>query len=170
MNTLKIKIVNDESNYLAHLYHDQIEKLNKDIQYNEYIDSGFDLYTPENLEFISASEKKTTKKLDLKIQCAMYDASGNPSAFYMYPRSSISKTPFRLANNTGIIDSGYRGNLGGVFDIHNLPADKAPYEQYQRLVQICSNTLEPFKVILVDDIDKLGTTERGEGGFGSTGV
>ena len=34
----------------------------------------------------------------------------------MYPRSSIYKTPLRLANNTGIIDSGYRGNLMGAFD------------------------------------------------------
>ena len=108
--------------------------------------------------------KSSTKKLN-----HIYYIN-QPLGFYMYPRSSISKTHLRLANNVGIIDSGYRGNLGGFFDIHNLPADKKPYEQYQRLVQICSNTLEPFKVILVDDIDKFGTTERGEGGFGSTGV
>ena len=135
---------------------------------------------------IAQQKVKATFKIDFNIKCAMFNKVrvvksstkkehliydiNQPLGFYMYPRSSISKTHLRLANNVGIIDSGYRGNLGGFFDIHNLPADKNPYVQYQRLVQICSNTLEPFKVILVDDIDKLGTTERGEGGFGSTGV
>ena len=164
MNTLKIKIVNDENNYLVHLYHNQIEKLNQNIKNNEYLDSGFDLYTPENLEFIPGSEKKTTKKLDLKIQCAMYDASGNPSAFYMYPRSSISKTPFRLANNTGIIDSGYRGNLGAYFDCFSNSAEKIA--KGTRLLQICAPNLKPFRVVLVST---LNNTARGSGGFGSTG-
>ena len=31
--------------------------------------------------------------------------------YYLYPRSSISKTPLILANSVGIIDSGYRGNI-----------------------------------------------------------
>ena len=78
----------------------------------------------------------------------------------------------------GIIDSGYRGNLGGFFDYnpqHGTEKEKPrfpseSYQQYQRLVQICSNSLKPFKVILVDDIASLGSTERGAGGFGSTGI
>ena len=127
----------------------------------------FDLFCLKN-DIVKYGETYT---MDSQVVCAVYK-NNNPSAYYLYPRSSISKTPLRLANSVGIIDSGYRGNLGGFFDIQSgyQVGRHDIYEQYQRLVQICSNTLEPFKVILVDDIDKLGTTERGEGGFGSTGV
>ncbi len=178
---LFISLTDDNIN-LKNKYQEAILKHNNSLENNQYPDSGFDVFVPENP---SDQVQKPTFKIDFSIKCAMFNKLrvvkssikrehliydiNKPLGFYMYPRSSISKTHLRLANNVGIIDSGYRGNLGGFFDIHNLPADKKPYEQYQRLVQICSNTLEPFKVILVDDIDKLGTTERGEGGFGSTG-
>ena len=86
--------------------------------------------------------------------------------FYIYPRSSISKTPLRLANSVGIIDSGYRGELIAVFD--NISDYEHIILPGTRLVQVCLPSLLPFSVKLVDD-DFL-TTERGEGGFGSTGV
>ncbi len=164
MSVLKIKIVNDEDYYLATLYKKQIEKLNENLKTNLHPDSGFDLYCPKNLQFPSTTRRVQTKKLDLKIQCAMYDNHGYPSAFYMYPRSSISKTPFRLANNTGIIDSGYRGNLGAYFDCFSASTEQIT--KGSRLLQICSPNLKPFKVILVNNLDD---TFRGEGGFGSTG-
>ena len=42
------------------------------------------------------------KKAELKkINCS----------YYLYPRSSISKTPLRMSNSTGIIDAGYRGEI-----------------------------------------------------------
>ncbi len=183
---LFISLTSDNIN-LKNKYQEAILKHNNSLENNEYPDAGFDVFVPD-----SPADNRLSShafKIDFKIKCAMFNKLSyvecsvkdetnikyklnQPLGFYMYPRSSISKTPLRLANNVGIIDSGYRGNLGGFFDIqrgyqlgkHDI------YEQYQRLVQICSNTLEPFKVILVDDIDKLGTTERGEGGFGSTGV
>jgi dUTP pyrophosphatase len=180
---LFISLVSSNCRIIKEKYQEAILKHNDSLENNEYPDSGFDVLVPDNP---NKSSQKSTFKIDFNIKCAMfnklrcvkncnttgdnvYDTMG-PLGFYMYPRSSISKTHLRLANNVGIIDSGYRGNLGGFFDIHNLPVDEKPYEQYQRLVQICSNTLEPFKVILVDDVMDLGTTERGEGGFGSTGV
>ena len=93
--------------------------------------------------------------------------------YYLYPRSSISKTHVRLANNVGIIDSGYRGNIGAYFDIDPSYLDENTepvLEKHQRVLQICSNDLSAFKVILVKDINELGTTTRGERGFGSTGT
>jgi len=98
-------------------------------------------------------------------------------AYYLYPRSSIYKTPLMLANSVGIIDSGYRGwicsamrflprkideEIGGVFSYHVDP--------YTKLTQICHPNLLPFLVELVDDESVLESTTRGEGGFGSTGV
>jgi dUTPase len=74
----------------------------------------------------------------------------------------------------GIIDSGYRGDIIGVFDIINpnyggIGDLYITMEKYTRLLQICSGDLKPFKVIILDTPECLGTTERGIGGFGSTG-
>lgn len=99
------------------------------------------------------------------------------TGFYMYPRSSLSKTQLRLANSVGIIDAGYRGNLTGMFDVVNINEEKrknsnADYigKAYERYVQICAPGLVPIIVKIVKSIKELGdTTERGEGGFGSTG-
>jgi len=152
---------------------------------NLYPDSGFDLFLPT--EF---SPKTKTEKIDYKMKAAMFKnmesckvepenqnslkfSNNNPMPYYLYPRSSISKTRVRLANNVGIIDSGYRGNIGAYFDIDpsyfNENAEPV-LEKHQRVLQICSNDLSPFKVILVKDINQLGRTARGEGGFGSTGI
>lgn len=121
-----------------------------------FADSGFDLICPS-----SVIVEKGLFFVDLKVKGEMYK-DNIPSAYYLYPRSSISKTDFRLANSTGIIDRGYRGNLGAFFDcIMNSRIEKG-----QRLVQICSPTLEPFEVRLVKT---LSFTERGIKGFGSTG-
>ena len=120
-----------------------------------YADSGFDIASPETIT------AKGTVFVDFKVKGAMYK-DNVPSAYFLYPRSSISKTKFRLANSTGIIDRGYRGNLGGFFDC----LEESTMEKGQRLVQICSPTLEPFEVRLVTS---LSSTIRGENGFGSTG-
>ena len=91
-------------------------------------------------------------------------------AFTIHPRSSISKTPLMLANHTGIIDAGYRGSLIGAFRWLKTTTDtEYVVEKYTRLVQICHPTLCPIYVIIVNE-DELTTTERGDGGFGSTGV
>ena len=85
----------------------------------------------------------------------------------MHPRSSIYKTPLRLANSTGIIDAGYRGNLIGMFDCF---APQHVLNQHERILQICAPSLMPIFVEIVETIEGLGDeTMRGGGGFGSTG-
>ena len=143
-------------------------------------DSGVDLYFPDNIEFTPLE----TNMVDMQISCRMKDPDGNPCGFYLYPRSSISKTPLVLANSVGIIDAGYRGHI--IAALRNIPnrymswgIDKddlynlvAPYEIYytaekgHRLVQICSPTLLPIKLVIVESLDD---TERDSKGFGSTG-
>ena len=137
-------------------------------QSDPYADSGFDLACPSTL-----SVDAGTLFVDFKVKAAMYKSESpidlnnlemekyTPSAYYLYPRSSISKTPFRLANSVGIIDRGYRGNIGAYFD-----CKAGQIEAGQRLVQLCSPTLDPFHVVLTDS---LTFTQRGENGFGSTG-
>ena len=130
-----------------------------------YIDAGFDLFVP-NLVTVGAGE---TKRIDMGVKCSM-TYNGVPCSYYMYPRSSTgAKTPLRLANSVGIIDSGYRGNLMAVFD--NIK-DGVVYDVGlgDRLLQICSGSLLcPVFPIIVNSVEKLGSTERGEDGFGSSG-
>ena len=108
--------------------------------------------------------------LDHKISCAMI-YKRKYVGYYFYVRSSTPvKTPLRLANNVGIIDSGYRGNIKAYFDIINTKND-FNFEKGNRYMQICpSNIGKPMKVIVVDSISILGVNStRNIGGYGSTG-
>ena len=78
------------------------------------------------------------------------------TGYYMFPRSNISKSRFRLANSVWIIDSGYRGNLISAFDLTPQPMDDYIVSKYDRLIQICAPSLVPIIVEIVDTIDDLG--------------
>ena len=161
MKTLFL-FVNDEN--LRTMYEDAVLQHNQSVDNNSFADSGFDLFLSNEYDL-----QPGTIKIDYEVKAAMYDVSGNinvPSAFCVYTRSSIYKTPLRMTNSVGIIDSGYRGNLCSVFDVTSAVGLK----RGQRLVQICSPDLAPFKVKLVGYLDELGQTVRGDLGFGSTGV
>ena len=104
-----------------------------------------------------------------------------PTGFYLYPRSSISKTRMRLANSVGIIDAGYRGDIIAAVDTiglfgsndiwHIWKETLSPIQKYDRYFQLCAPDLSAFQVHIVDTEAELGApTTRGEGGFGSTGV
>jgi len=136
-----------------------------------HIDAGFDVFS----EPIPNAVTNMVYTFDFNITCSaqMICDTGKQynTGYYMYPRSSLSKTTLRLANSTGIIDAGYRGHLIGKFDVL-----KNTFENFEltptpsRLVQICAPGLVPIYVEIVDNISKLGEkTSRGCGGFGSTG-
>lgn len=149
--------------YEEHIYQHHL-KLSKNIY---HIDAGFDLLSPETKRITSMS----THKLDYKIICSAEiitpDRTYN-TGFYMYPRSSISKSNLRLANNVGIIDAGYRGHLIGMFDV--IYVNETNVNKFERHLQICAPNLLPIIVEMVNSREELGEkTARGEGGFGSTG-
>ena len=86
---------------------------------------------------------------------------------FLYPRSSISKTPMSLRNSVGVIDSGYRGEVIFKFKKEqysdlNLPG---PYAVGDRVGQII---IMPYPHIEMIEVDELSNSDRGEGGFGST--
>ena len=151
-------------------YQKSIESINvKVLSYisgeNPYMDAGFDLFVPQDICVYAGS---SSNKVDHGIKCAM-TLNGVPTAFYLYPRSSTgSKTPLRLSNSVGIIDSGYRGNIIAMFD--NMSCNNYNVSSNDRLTQICGpNIMYPIWPVLVDNVEELGTTSRGDGGFGSTG-
>lgn len=166
-----------EDEELKQEYKKTIEQHNKKLMENEYLDAGFDLLVPNGFDLNLKTEKLT--KIDFKVKCSGILYKGKktnnknptpiPTGYYLYPRSSLSKTPLRLANSVGIIDSGYRGNIMGMFDVLNTNDSTITFQQFTRLVQICAPGLIPIYVELVENLNDLGVTERGEGGFGSTG-
>ena len=158
----------------------------KEKECDKFYDAGFDIFcavpTAPNTGEPTASGIAVPPTagvaggfaVDMQVKCSMkmfttYNGTYNVG-YYLYPRSSTgTKTPLRLSNSVGIIDSGYRGNITAVFD--NLRSTPFIIEKYQRLVQICPPNLSfPFCVTLVATIGELsGETIRGSGGFGSTG-
>ena len=96
-----------------------------------------------------------------------------PCGYYLYPRSSTgSKTPLRLSNSIGVMDSGYRGNVIACFD--NMGKEDYDIGTGERLVQICSpNITYPTLLNIVSNAEDLNfedyVNNRGASGFGSTG-
>ena len=119
-------------------------------------DAGLDLYVLEDLD-INAGE---TKLIKLGISCEPLDGK----AYYLFPRSSISKTPLRMSNSIGLIDGGYRGEIMASCD--NIKNLNYRVEKGQRLFQLVAVDSSPISYKLVEELSK---TTRGEGGFGSTG-
>ena len=86
----------------------------------------------------------------------------------VFPRSSIRKTDLSLSNSVGVIDSGYRGEIQATFKkiqgISNNALDN--YKVGDRIFQLM---IIPHPTIQFIEVNELSSTERGEGGFGSTG-
>ncbi len=124
-------------------------------------DVGVDLFCTEDI-VVPARGQAT---LDFKIvcKCVAYDGN-NTMAYYLYPRSSISKTPLRMSNSVGIIDAGYRGHIMAKVD--NISDTDFVVKTGDRYFQICVPFLITPTVVLTEVND---VTERGAGGFGSTG-
>jgi dUTP pyrophosphatase len=84
----------------------------------------------------------------------------------VFPRSSVRNQDLILSNCVGVIDSGYRGELQATFKKTN-GLDSIKYKVGDRGAQII---ILPYPTIYMTEVLELSNTERGEGGFGSTGV
>lgn len=82
----------------------------------------------------------------------------------LFPRSSISKKDILLSNAVGVIDSGYRGEVS--FRFKRLAWDSTIYNVGDKIGQLI---ILPYPQVQLEQVDKLSETERGEGGYGSTG-
>lgn len=119
-------------------------------------DAGLDLYILEEQVFMPGE----TSLIKLGISCEPEDGK----AYFLMPRSSISKTPLRLANSIGLIDGGYRGEIMAPCD--NIKNSEYAVKKGQRLFQLVAADCSAISYTIVD---KLSETSRGSGGFGSTG-
>lgn len=83
------------------------------------------------------------------------------------PRSNLSKYKWMLGNSVGIIDSDYRGEwMVKLRSFEGIYAP-APYDVGDRIAQIY---FMPILQTEIEEVDELSDTDRGAGGFGSTGV
>jgi dUTP pyrophosphatase len=93
-----------------------------------------------------------------------------PKGYYteLYPRSSIYKHDFMMTNSVGVIDSGYRGILYMPMRYLGMGDGKAEAENLigSRIGQLVLKKLEPFEIKVSE---QLSDSDRGEGGFGSSG-
>jgi dUTP pyrophosphatase len=161
-SVLKIA-VNPLNQELVDMYKNVSKIHNENMFCDSHPNSGFDLFVPETT-IVDGNFKTTMISMDVK--CEMVDSNDRPCGYYMYPRSSISKTPLMLANHVGIIDSGYRGFLIGAF--RSTSTEPYVVEKHTRLLQVTNVNLSPIYVKMVDE-NELSVSTRGEGGFGSTG-
>lgn len=142
----------------------KIKKLNPKAVIPEYGTehaAGLDLTAVSESNHIDGSIAYTEYSTGLAIQlepgyCAL-----------LIPRSSISSnTSLVLANSVGLLDSDYRGEIKFRFKNIMFGAGKK-YKVGEKIGQIL---IIPYPKIKLEEVDELESTERGSGGFGSTGV
>lgn len=119
-------------------------------------DAGLDLFVLEEQTF----EAGETGALHFGIQCEPDDGR----AYLLMPRSSISRTPLRMANSIGLIDGGYRGEIIAMCD--NIKDEAYTVQRGDRLFQLVALDGSAIEYELREE---LTATSRGSGGFGSTG-
>jgi len=124
--------------------------------YSKVGDAGMDLTITREIE-------NTTFSVSYGFGIAMEIPKGFVGL--IFPRSSIRNQDLILSNCVGVIDSGYRGELQATFKKTN-GLDSIKYKVGERGAQI---VILPYPTIYMTEVPELSNTERGDGGFGSTG-
>lgn len=116
-------------------------------------DAGLDVY--------AVSKNETDKFVEYGTGLAFEIPEGY--VMFVFPRSSVSNTDLVLANSVGVIDSGYRGEL-------KLRFRKNGSDDYRVGERVGQIMVLPYPKINFEVVEELGDSERGAGGFGSSGV
>lgn len=137
-----------------------VKRLNKDAivpQYAKADDAGLDLIA-------------TSRRWSDEMQCWIYRtglAIEIPKGYVglLFPRSSVRKYGLILTNHVGVVDSGYRGEIMLTF----RPAMAGGAHIYDVGDRIGQLIIMPYPSITLNEVEELSSSERGEGGHGSTG-
>jgi len=138
-----------------------IKRLDLDLPLPSYAypgDAGLDLYSAEDVE-LAPLERRF-------VACGISIAIPQGYVGLVVPRSGLAyRSGLSMANTPGIVDSQYRGEIKAV--AVNLDADKPIIiKRGDRIAQLVILAYPQVSLIEVDDLD---STERGSGGFGSSG-
>lgn len=129
-------------------------------QYQTEGAAGFDLHAVEDVELKSGVTTLVPTGLAIEL----------PGGYEMQirPRSGLSaKTHIRIANTPGTIDADYRGEIKVIVDFVDKHGSKFLIRKGDRIAQ---GVIQRVPRAQFEVVDELGETERGTGGFGSTGV
>lgn len=146
----------------------------------EMEDAGFDLYCPMDRVvqpgetvflglgvYIEACRRPTNRYKEF---CSPHLPlpSLEGIAVLLLPRSSLAKTPLRLANSVGLIDKGYRGEIMAA--VTNTGSEPFTVYKGTRYFQLVAPDTVPFAYVdQVPTLAELRSSHRMSGGFGSTG-
>ena len=122
--------------------------------------AGYDLYaaTATPIDIAPHSTVKINTDIAIELPTNAFGA--------IFARSGLAtKKGLRPANCTGVVDADYRGNV--IVALHNDTDELMTVEPGERVAQL---VILPFVPVLFNIVDNLSETERGEGGFGSTGI
>ena len=120
--------------------------------------AGYDLYAAQGAEVPSGETVSIDTGLAMAIPDGYFGA--------IFARSGLSKNEgLRPCNCVGVVDSSYRGNV--IVALYNDSKFDRVVKIGERIAQL---VILPYSEIRFFETDDLGATERGEGGFGSTGV
>jgi dUTPase len=125
--------------------------------------SGFDLFNETDLQVSDFA------LLKFGVVAACATSTQDTAAYWLCPRSSMSKTGLICANSQGLIDKGYRGPIMGA--VRSLTGFVSVVRE-ERLFQLVAGDAQPWaNVIIYENANQLPVpmTVRGAGGFGSTG-
>jgi len=127
--------------------------------YSHKGDAGIDLYSAIDCEL----EPFERKLIPLGIKLSIPEGY----AGFVQPRSGLAiKHGVALVNSPGLIDSGYRGELNVI--LINLDSKNTfTVKRKDKICQLVIKKVETVKFLEVEDLD---STDRGECGFGSTGI
>lgn len=121
-------------------------------------DAGFDLHSRVDLMLAPGERAVIPTGLALAIPRGY--------AGFVLPRSGLAaRRGITLVNSPGLIDSGYRGEIRVVL----LNTDLREAFQVKRGDRIAQMVIQRIEEVLLNHVDELDETERGTGGFGSTG-
>ena len=140
----------------------KIKKLNEKAvvpTYGSPFSAGADLYACEEGDIVIAAGETRLIHTGIAVEIP------NGYVGLIYARSGLaSKRGLAPANKVGVIDSDYRGEI--MVALHNHSAIDQIVISGERVAQIVFTPYEAASFCVVDELD---STERGEGGFGSTG-
>ena len=119
--------------------------------------------TDAGMDLVAVSMNETDKYIEYDTGIALEIPKGYVGL--VFPRSSVSKLDLVQANSVGVIDSSYRNSIKVRFK--KLKDDGVcVYAPGERIAQLI---ILPYPIIGFNEVEKLSDSDRGLGGFGSTG-
>ncbi len=139
-----------------------IKRLDKTVELPRYAyegDAGLDLRSSETVDLAPFERRLVSTGLAIAIP--------DGYAGFVQPRSGLAlKKGLSMANTPGLIDAHYRGELK-VCAINLDPKETIHIEKGERIAQL---VIQKVPVVTLQEVDELSQTDRGEGGFGSSGI